>query len=187
VLLIGDSQAVKNTDTASIETKGFCNYKKTNGIKRHLCVDALGNILFVACTPANISDDKGLIQIIKANLNFFKKKKVNTPKITVLLDNGYHKQKLEKEIKKINPDLLKYIKIEITEKISPKQREESKKKNPKKQGFVVQYKRWIVERTNAWVNQCRVLWKNCEGKLCTSEAKIRLCSIRLILRRLCPI
>ena len=50
-VLIGDSQVVKNTDTASIETKGFCNYKKTNGIKRHLCVDTLGNILFVACTP----------------------------------------------------------------------------------------------------------------------------------------
>ena len=84
---------------------------------------------------------KDWFKIIKANLTFFKKKRVNTPKIIVLLDNGYHKQKLEKEIKKINPDLLKYIKIEITEKINPKQREESKKKNPKKQGFVVQYKR----------------------------------------------
>jgi hypothetical protein len=52
--------------------------------------------LFVACTPADISDDKGLIQIIKANLTFFKKKRVNTPKITVLLDNGYHKQKIDK-------------------------------------------------------------------------------------------
>ena len=39
MLLIGDSQAVKNTNTASIETKGFYHYKKTNGIKRHLCVD----------------------------------------------------------------------------------------------------------------------------------------------------
>jgi len=67
--------------------------------------------LFVACTPANISDDKGLIQIIKANLNFFKKKKVNTPKITVLLDNGYHKQKLEKELKEIYPQILTKIKI----------------------------------------------------------------------------
>ena len=184
-LLLGDSQVVKNTNTASIKTKGFCNYKNVNGIKRHLLVDVLGNPYFTKATKANLSDDEGLIEIIQDNQNFF----LNLPDnhvITILLDNGYHKQKLEKEIKKINPDLLKYIKIEITEKINPKQREESKKKNPKKQGFVVQYKRWIVERTNAWVNQCRVLWKNCEGKLCTSEAKIRLCSIRLILRRLCP-
>jgi hypothetical protein len=34
-----DSQAVKNTCNASIESKGFCFYKSTNGIKRHLAVD----------------------------------------------------------------------------------------------------------------------------------------------------
>ena len=37
-----DSQAVKNTCNASIESKGFCFYKCTNGIKRHLAVDILG-------------------------------------------------------------------------------------------------------------------------------------------------
>jgi hypothetical protein len=37
-----DSQAVKNTCNASIESKGFCFYKCTNGIKRHLAVDTLG-------------------------------------------------------------------------------------------------------------------------------------------------
>ena len=70
-LLICDSQAVKNTDTADIETKGFCHYKATNGIKRHLCVDVLGTPFFVVCTPANISDDDGFIQIVKENLDFF--------------------------------------------------------------------------------------------------------------------
>ena len=38
-LLIIDSQAVKNTCNASVESKGFCHYKCTNGIKRHLAVD----------------------------------------------------------------------------------------------------------------------------------------------------
>ena len=167
-------------DTADKETKGFCFYKNVNGIKRHLLVDVLGNPCVIKCTKANISDDQGLIEIIKENQDFF----LSLPTdhiITILLDNGYHKDYLEKEI---NPELLKFIKIEITEKITPKQKEESKKENPEKQGFVVQAKRWLVERTNAWINQCRVLWKNCEGKLSTSEAKIRLCSIRLILRRL---
>ncbi|MEO1508778.1 MAG: DDE transposase, partial [Cyanobacteria bacterium J06633_23] len=37
-----DSQAVKNTCNASVETKGFCAYKATNGIKRHLAIDTLG-------------------------------------------------------------------------------------------------------------------------------------------------
>jgi hypothetical protein len=41
-LIIIDSQATKNTCNASIESKGFCSYKATNGIKRHLAVDSLG-------------------------------------------------------------------------------------------------------------------------------------------------
>ena len=45
--------------------------------------------------------------------------------------------------------------------------------NAKAEGIVVQPKRLIVERSNAWINQCRVLWKNCEGLLSTSEAKIK--------------
>jgi transposase len=173
----------KNTDTADKDTKGFCFYKNVNGIKRHLLVDILGNPYFVKCTKASVSDDQGLIEIIRENQDFF----LNLPDghiITILLDNGYHKDFLEKKIKEINPKLLDFIKIEITAKITPKQKEKSKQENPEKQGFVVQAKRWIVERTNAWINQCRVLWKNCEGRLSTSEAKIKLCSIRLILRRL---
>jgi hypothetical protein len=39
-LIMIDSQAVKNTCNASVETKGFCFYKCTNGIKRHLAVDS---------------------------------------------------------------------------------------------------------------------------------------------------
>ena len=131
--------------------------------------------MFVACTPANISDDKGLIQIIKANLNFFKKKKVNTPKITVLLDNGYHKQKLEKELQEIYPQILTKIRIQITPKPS------KDKDNP---GFKPVHKRWVVERTNAWVEKCRVLWKNCERHISTSVAKLQLCLIRLQIKRL---
>ena len=138
-------------------------------------MDTLGNILFVACTPANITDDKGLIQIIKDNLSFFKKKKVNTPKITVLLDNGYHKQKLEKELKEIYPQIFTKIRIQITPKPT---------KDPDNLGFKPVHKRWVVERTNAWVEKCRVLWKNCERFISTSVAKLQLCLIRLQIKRL---
>lgn len=55
-----DSQAVKNTCNASNASKGFCHYKVTNGIKRHLAVDTLGFPFFTHCTKANISDDQGL-------------------------------------------------------------------------------------------------------------------------------
>ena len=173
----------KNTDTANIETKGYCHYKCTNGIKRHLLVDVLGNPYFVQCTAANISDDEGLLAIIKENKEYF----LTLPDghiITILLDNGYHKEYLEAEIEKIEPSLRDILKIEISAKITPLQKAQSKAENALKQGFVVIFKRWIVERTNAWINQCRVLWKNCEGLLETSETKIRICAIRLILRRI---
>ena len=173
----------KNTDTANLETKGYCWYKSTNGIKRHLLVDVLGNAYFVHCTPANVSDDDGLLEIIKQNQEYF----LSLPpehRLTILLDNGYHKDYLEQSLEQIAPLLRERITIELSAKITPPQKAASKQENPAKQGFVVIRKRWIVERTNAWINQCRVLWKNCEGLLRTSEAKIRLCAIRLILRRI---
>jgi transposase len=173
----------KNTDTANIETKGYCHYKWTNGIKRHLLVDVLGNPYFVKCTAANISDDEGLLDILKENKDYF----LNLPDghiITLLLDNGYHKEYLEAEIEKIDSPLRGKVKIELSAKITPEQKAVSKQENPAKLGFVVIAKRWIVERTNSWINQCRSLWKNCEGLLTTSETKIRICAIRLILRRI---
>jgi len=51
---------VQNTCNASVESKGFCFYKATNGIKRHLAVDTLGFPFFTHCTSANLSDDAGL-------------------------------------------------------------------------------------------------------------------------------
>ena len=173
----------KNTDTANIETKGFCWYKATNGIKRHLLVDVLGNPYFVRCTKASLSDDDGLLAIIRENKHYFLDLPVGHV-VTILLDHGYHQEHLEAAIKKIDSQLGSRIRIEMAEKITPEQRMAAKAKNPAKQGFVVIKKRWIVERTNAWINQCRVLWKNCEGLLGTSETKIRICAIRLILRRI---
>ena len=173
----------KNTDTANLETKGYCWYKNTNGIKRHLLVDVLGNVYFVCCTKASVSDDEGLLAMIKAHKEYFLALPAGEV-VTILLDNGYHQEHLEQEIEKIEPELARRLKIAIADKPTPAQRAEAKVANPAKRGFVVIAKRWIVERTNAWINQCRVLWKNCEGLLRTSEAKIRICAIRLILRRL---
>mgnify|MGYP005864627747 CR=1 FL=1 len=177
LLLLEILRQLKIQIRQALKQKVFVITKLPMEFKRHLCVDTLGNILFVACTPANIiyTDDKGLIQIIKDNLSFFKKKKVNTPKITVLLDNGYHKQKLEKELKEIYPQIFTKIRIQITPKPT---------KDPDNLGFKPVHKRWVVERTNAWVEKCRVLWKNCERFISTSVAKLQLCLIRLQIKRL---
>ena len=91
---------MKNTRNASVESKGFCVYKATNGIKRHLAVDTLGFPFFSHCTKANVSDDQGLIEMLSDNIDYFRSKAVNIPKITILLDNGYHPEKLEQQLKK---------------------------------------------------------------------------------------
>jgi hypothetical protein len=70
-LIIIDSQAVKNTCNASVDSKGFCFYKATNGIKRHLAVDTLGFPFFTHCTPANLSDDAGLVEMLTLNIDYF--------------------------------------------------------------------------------------------------------------------
>ena len=109
--MIIDSQAVKNTCNASIESKGFCFYKSTNGIKRHLAVDTLGFPFFTHCTKASVSDDAGLIEILTLNIDYFKSKPLNIPKITLLLDNGYHPEHLTKELEKIYPQSMTKIKF----------------------------------------------------------------------------
>lgn len=102
-----DSQAVKNTCNASVSSKGFCFYKATNGIKRHLAVDTLGFPFFTLCTPANVSDDAGLIELLTLNIRYFRAKPVNIPKITILLDNGYHPDTLTKALENVYPQIMK--------------------------------------------------------------------------------
>ena len=154
--------------------------------ERHQAASAggrAGHPYFVYSTRADIGDDDGLLAIIKQHKAYF----LSLPpahRVTILLDNGYHKDYLEQKPEQIGSLLQTRITIELSAKITPLQRAAAKQADPTKQGFVAVPKRWIVERTNTRLNQCRVLWKNCEGLLKTSEAKIRICAIRLILRRI---
>jgi putative transposase len=59
------------------------------------------------------------------------------------------------------------------------------KRSEQSQGFVVLPKRWIVERTLAWLNRCRRLAKDWENLNRNALAFLKLASIRLILRKLC--
>ena len=97
--MIIDSQAVKNTCNASVESKGFCAHKATNGIKRQLAVDTLGFPFFSHCTTASVSDDRGLIEMLSNNIDYFKFKPVNIPKITILIKIRISPQKTGGRIK----------------------------------------------------------------------------------------
>jgi len=168
---------VKNTRNASVESKGFCVYKATNGIKRHLAVDTLGFPCFSHCTKANVSDDQGLIEMLSDNIDYFRSKAVNIPKITILLDNGYHPEKLEQQLKKVYPQIMSKIRF----KLSPKP---SKEQKPGKTGFVPVQARWVIERTNSWMERCKSLVKNFERTLAHATTKVNLCFVRLMLQRL---
>ena len=59
------------------------------------------------------------------------------------------------------------------------------KRSDHAKGFVVLPRRWVVERTIAWLNRCRRLVKDWENLNRTALAFLRLASIRLMLRKLC--
>ena len=59
------------------------------------------------------------------------------------------------------------------------------KRSDQTKGFVVLPRRWIVERTIAWLNRCRRLAKDWESLNRKALAFLRLASIRLMLRKLC--
>ena len=69
--------------------------------------------------------------------------------------------------------MLSRVKIEIV------------KRSDQAKGFVTLPKRWIVERSIAWLNRCRRLAKDWENLNVTALMFLRFASIRLMLRRLC--
>ncbi len=185
-LMIIDSQVVKNTCQASVETKGFCSYKATNGIKRHLTVDTLGFPFFTHCTPGNVSDDEGLLEMFKNNIDYFKKKPVNISKITILLDSGYHVKTLSKKLKDIYPAIMTKIRCmsyALRFQHAPKPSRQQKTMHGQS-GFVPQPTRWIIERSNAWMERSKSLVKNFDRTLHHAAVRINLCFTRLMLKRI---
>ncbi|MDZ8093852.1 MAG: transposase [Nostoc sp. DedQUE05] len=178
-MIIIDSQAVKNTCNASVESKGFCFYKATNGIKRHLAIDTLGFPFFTHCTRANVSDDAGLKEKFTLNIDYFKSKPIDIPKITILLDHGYHSEYLTQELERIYPEIMTKIQFQLSTK--PSQQEKAAQG---KSGFVPAVARWVIERSNAWMERCKILVKNFERTLASATAKLNLCFIRLMIKRL---
>lgn len=170
---------MKNTCTAGVASKGFCFYKATNGIKRHLAVDTLGFPFFTHCTRANVSDDAGLLEMLILNIDYFKSKPVNIPKITILLDHGYHIEHLIAQLEKVYPQLRTKIRFQLSTKPSKQQ-----KAAQGKTGFVPAIARWVIERSNAWMERCKSLVKNFERTLSHATTKINLCFVRLMLKRL---
>lgn len=152
-----DAQSVKNTDTA--KHKGYDAGKKVSGIKRHLAVDTQGLPHAIDITTADVNDRKGALLMLALHTDALS----NVAR--VLVDGGYTGREFERGVWQI-----------LGANVQVAKRHELHK-------FAVIPKRWVVERSFAWLEKCRRLWKNCERKLSTSLQFVVLAFIALLLRR----
>src|SRR5262249_14946358 len=156
-----DSQTVKTTEAGG--PRGYDAGKKTTGRKRHLLVDTLGLMLAIIVTPASMQDYDGA-RLLFDHIG----RKVPEMK-TVYADSIY---KVNGLVTWLYCRWLRFMEI-VRRPIGCK-------------GFVVQAKRWIIERTFAWVTRCRRLSKDYERSLLVSETWVRVAMIQHMVRRLEP-
>ena len=153
-----DSQSVKNTDTA--DSKGYDAGKKVSGIKRHIAVDTPGLPHAIHVTTADVTDRAGALAMFDENRDDLSLVR------NVLVDGGYTGKPFATAVQG-----LLGASVEVV-------------KRSELHTFVVLPKRWVVERSFAWLEKCRRLWKNCERKLNTSLQMVVLAFMVLILKRL---
>ena len=154
-----DSQNVKTT-----EAGGPCGYgggKKVKGRKRHIVTDTLGLLLSCIVHRADIQDRNGAQITIDEVLERF-------PSLRhFFADGGYRGDTLAEFVDGKDSRTLEIV-----------------KRPDDVKGFVVIARRWVVERTFAWLGRCRHLAKDWEKSIASSESWAYIASIRMISRRI---
>ena len=154
-----DSQSVKTTESGGVS--GYDAGKKIKGRKRHIITDTLGLMLFVLIHGADVQDRDGAPGLLKAIRYRF-------PWLRhVFADGAYAGDKLRDALAGNGDWTLEIIKRSDTAK-----------------GFEVLPRRWVVERTFAWLNRCRRLAKDWEQSIESSTAWVTIASISVMTRRL---
>ena len=155
-----DSQSVKTT-----EAGGICGYdagKKTKGRKRHISVDTQGNLLAAQVHSAGFQDRDKAKDIILDTMDSF-------PAVSHwFADGGYAGDKVACDLLDMEPSPT----IEIV------------RRPNEAVGFVVIARRWVVERTFAWLGRCRRLAKDWEETILSSESWLLIASIRRATRHI---
>ena len=133
---------------------------KVKGRKRHIVVDTQGWLLAVVVHPADIQDRDGAKLVLQRMAGLF-------PDLRLLWADSGYAGALETWVAEHTPWVLDIV-----------------RKDPQAQGFAVLPKRWIVERTFAWLGRHRRLSKDYEARPDTSEAWIYVAMIDRMLERL---
>jgi len=184
---IVDSQSAKTTGVGG-EARGYDGGKKVRGRKRQLLVDTEGLVLKVRVHSAKVPDQDGLRLLLKAA-------RERLPRLSHLwVDAGYQgrgKKWAEQELG-ISVEVVHRTPKPIPEKIARIWAEEWAKEGREidwqkllpRRGFKVLPRRWVVERTFAWLGQNRRMSKDYERLCATGETFIYAAMSRLMARRL---
>jgi putative transposase len=163
-----DSQSVKTTESGGIS--GYDAGKKVKGRKRHIITDTCGFLVFILVHAADIQDRDGAPDVLKA-IRFRLPpcgRCLRPPWLRhVFADGGYAGEKLKDALKGHGSWALEILKRSDTAK-----------------GFVLLQRRWVVERTFAWLGRCRRLAKDWEQSIASSTAWATIASIRMLTRRI---
>jgi transposase len=157
-----DSQSVDTTSGG--EQRGRDNAKNVDGRKRHIVVDSMGLLLAVLVTAANVDDAKAAPELF-ARLDGQPMGKVTR----MYADNKYH-----------NLALYQWVEDNARWQLSIVRRPKGS------EGWVRLPIRWTVERTFAWLGDCRRLSKDREKSTLSSESFIKLAMVHLMINRLEP-
>jgi transposase len=154
-----DSQTVKTTEAGG--PRGFDAGKKVKGRKRHLLTDTLGLPMAILVHEADVQDRDGAVPLlasIRGLLPWLRH---------VFADGGYAGHKLETALAALGRWTLEII-----------------RRSDHAQSFVVLPRRWVVERTFAWLSRNRRLAKDFEATIASAMAWLRLACVKLLMRRL---
>lgn len=154
-----DSQSVKTTESGG--PRGFDAAKKVKGRKRHILTDTEGHLVGVQVHAADIQDRDGAVALLASMRRLY-------PWLRHLFaDGAYGGDKLTGALTELGRWTIEVVK-----------RCEGAK------GFEVLPRRWVVERTFAWLGRCRRLAKDFEATIASAVAWILVAHIRMLTRRL---
>ena len=154
-----DSQSVPTTESGG--PRGIDAGKRIKGRKRHIVTDSEGFVLAARVHEANIQDPHGAVPLLRSLRQSF-------PDLShIFADRVYRGEQLQRAVADCGPWT-----IEIVE------------RPPGVKGFQLLPRRWVVERTFAWLGRSRRLAKDFEASIASATAWLFLANLRLLTRRL---